>query len=171
MEANPEAGPQKGDVQTRWVELVVALLIVVAGLVVIQDSLRVGISWASDGPKAGYFPFYIGVILAISGAVIAVKAVMNWRALAGKTFVTRSQLKTVMQMLIPSIVYVTVIAFTGIYVASFIFIAGFMVWQGKYKWWLAIVIAFLICAGLFFMFEVWFLVPLPKGPLESWLGY
>lgn len=171
MEANPEAGPQKGDVQTRWVELVVALLIVVAGLVVIQDSLRVGISWASDGPKAGYFPFYIGVILAISGAVIAVKAVMNWRALADKTFVTRSQLKTVMQMLIPSIVYVTVIAFTGIYVASFIFIAGFMVWQGKYKWWLAIVIAFLICAGLFFMFEVWFLVPLPKGPLEAWLGY
>jgi len=171
MEANPEAGPQKGDVQTRWVELVVALLIVVAGLVVIQDSLRVGISWASDGPKAGYFPFYIGVILAISGAVIAVKAVMNWRALADKTFVTRSQLKTVMQMLIPSIVYVTVIAFTGIYVASFIFIAGFMVWQGKYKWWLAIIIAFLICAGLFFMFEVWFLVPLPKGPLEAWLGY
>jgi hypothetical protein len=171
MEANPETGPQKGDVQTRWVELVVALLIVVAGLVVIQDSLRVGISWASDGPKAGYFPFYIGVILAISGAVIAVKAVMNWRALAGKTFVTRSQLKTVMQMLIPSIVYVTVIAFTGIYVASFIFIAGFMVWQGKYKWWLAIVIAFLICAGLFFMFEVWFLVPLPKGPLEARLGY
>ena len=171
MESNPEAGPQKGDVQTRWVELVVALLIVVAGLVVIQDSLRVGISWASDGPKAGYFPFYIGVILAISGAVIAVKAVMNWRALADKTFVTRSQLKTVMQMLIPSIVYVTVIAFTGIYVASFVFIAGFMVWQGKYKWWLAIVIAFLICAGLFFMFEVWFLVPLPKGPLEAWLGY
>jgi putative tricarboxylic transport membrane protein len=171
MEANPETGPQKGDVQTRWVELVVALLIVVAGLVVIQDSLRVGISWASDGPKAGYFPFYIGVILAISGAVIAAKAVMNWRALADKTFVTRSQLKTVMQMLIPSIIYVTVIAFTGIYVASFVFIAGFMVWQGKYKWWLAIVIAFLICAGLFFMFEVWFLVPLPKGPLEAWLGY
>ena len=77
MEANPEAGPQKGDVQTRWVELVVALLIVVAGLVVIQDSLRVGIGWASDGPKEGYFPFHIGVILATSGAVIAAKAVMN----------------------------------------------------------------------------------------------
>jgi hypothetical protein len=24
---------------------------------------------------------------------------------------------------------------------------------------------------LFFMFERWFLVPLPKGPLEAWLGY
>jgi hypothetical protein len=46
-----------------------------------------------------------------------------------------------------------------------------MVWQGKYRWWVAAIIAIAICVGLFFMFEVWFLVPLPKGPLESWLGY
>jgi putative tricarboxylic transport membrane protein len=171
MESNHEAGVNKGDVETRWVELVVALLIVVAGLVVIQDSLRVGISWEAEGPRAGYFPFYIGVILAIAGAVIAGKTLRAWRVLAGRTFVTRSQLKPVMQMLIPSIVYVIVIAYTGIYVASFIFIAGFMVWQGKYKWWLAATIALVICVGLFYMFEVWFLVPLPKGPLEAWLGY
>jgi putative tricarboxylic transport membrane protein len=171
MEANPETGLQKGDVETRWAELVVALLIVVAGLVVIQDSLRVGIRWEAEGPRAGYFPFYIGVILSLAGAVIAVKTLRAWKALAGRAFVTRSQLKPVMQMLIPSIIYVIVIAFTGIYVASFIFIAGFMVWQGKYKWWLAAIIALAICAGLFFMFEVWFLVPLPKGPLEAWLGY
>lgn len=171
MEANHEAGVKKGDIQTRWAELGVALLIVIAGLVVIQDSLRVGIGWASDGPKAGYFPFYIGVILALAGGVIAAKAIRSWRAQASNVFVTRAQLKTVMQMLVPSIVYVITIAYIGIYVASFIFIAAFMVWQGKYKWWLAIIIAFLICAGLFFMFEVWFLVPLPKGPLEAWLGY
>ncbi|MEP7061059.1 MAG: tripartite tricarboxylate transporter TctB family protein [Betaproteobacteria bacterium] len=171
MEPNHAAGVNKGDVETRWMELVVALLIVVAGLVVIQDSLRVGIRWEAEGPRAGYFPFYIGVILSLAGAVIALKTLRAWKLLADRTFVTRSQLKPVMQMLIPSIIYVITIAYIGIYVASFIFIAGFMMWQGKYKWWLAALIALAICVGLFYMFEVWFLVPLPKGPLEAWLGY
>jgi hypothetical protein len=171
MEAQPQRVRAKGDVETRWVELVVALLIAVAGLVVIQDSLRVGINWAPEGPRPGYFPFYIGVILALAGLYIAVTTLMKWRAMAGRVFVTRAQLGPVMQMLIPAIIYVAVLPLTGIYVASAIFIGGFMVWQGKYRWWLAAIIAIAICVGLFYMFEVWFLVPLPKGPLESWLGY
>jgi divalent metal cation (Fe/Co/Zn/Cd) transporter len=171
MEAQPQQARAKGDVETRWAELVVALLIVVAGLIVIQDSLRVGINWAPEGPRPGYFPFYIGVILALAGLWIAVATLRKWRAMADRVFATRAQLVPVTQMLIPAIVYVAVLAYTGIYVASAIFIGGFMVWQGKYRWWVAALIAVTICVGLFFMFEVWFLVPLPKGPLESWLGY
>ncbi|HEV8501879.1 MAG TPA: tripartite tricarboxylate transporter TctB family protein [Casimicrobiaceae bacterium] len=171
MDAQPGDVRAKGDVETRWVELVVALLVVIGGLVVIQDSLRVGIRWEAEGPRAGYFPFYIGVILAIAGGTVAAGTLMRWKSLAGRVFVTRTQLGTVMQMLVPSIIYVIVLAYIGIYVASAIFIAAFMVWQGKYRWWVATLIAIAICVGLFFMFEVWFLVPLPKGPLESWLGY
>ena len=104
MQAEPDTGVKKGDLQTRWVEVVVAALIVVAGLVVIQDSLRVGISWGSDGPKAGYFPFYIGVILAIAGVTVVVQTVLRWRSLASKTFATRSEMKPVLQMLLPSVV-------------------------------------------------------------------
>ncbi|MFI5032423.1 MAG: tripartite tricarboxylate transporter TctB family protein [Reyranellales bacterium] len=171
MDPLPEAVRRKGDVETRWVELVVALLVVVGGLVVIQDSLRVGIGWETEGPRPGYFPFYIGVILAIAGLVIAGSTLKRWSALAGQLFVTREQLKPVLHMLLPAIAYVIALAYIGIYVASTIFIAAFMVWQGKYRWWVATLIALAICVGLFFMFEVWFLVPLPKGPLESWLGY
>jgi hypothetical protein len=160
MEQPSQQVRAKGDVETRWVELVVALLVVIAGLVVIQDSLRVGIAWAAEGPKPGYFPFYIGVT-----------TLMKWRAMAGRVFATRAQLVPVTQMLIPAIVYVVVLYFIGIYVASAIFIGAFMVWQGKYRWWIAALVAIAIVVALFFMFEVWFLVPLPKGPLESWLGY
>ena len=171
MQAEPDTGVKKGDLQTRWVEVVVAALIVVAGLVVIQDSLRVGISWGSDGPKAGYFPFYIGVILAIAGVTVVVQTVLRWRSLASKTFATRSEMKPVLQMLLPTVVYVVAIAFVGIYVASLVFIIGFMILQGKYRWWHAATIAIIVVVGLFMMFEIWFLVPLPKGPLEAWLGY
>lgn len=171
MESQTQQVRGKGDVETRWVELVVALLVVVGGLVVIQDSLRVGIAWAAEGPKPGYFPFYIGVILAIAGLYIAATTLMKWRAMAGRVFATRAQLVPVTQMLIPAIAYVVVLYYIGIYVASAIFIGAFMVWQGKYRWWVAALVAIAIVVALFFMFEVWFLVPLPKGPLESWLGY
>jgi len=51
-------------VRTRGPELAVAGFLFAIALLVITDSLRVGIGWADDGPRAGYFPFYIGLLLA-----------------------------------------------------------------------------------------------------------
>ncbi|MEO5764758.1 MAG: tripartite tricarboxylate transporter TctB family protein [Casimicrobiaceae bacterium] len=160
-----------GDVQTRWVELVVALLVVAGGIVVIVDALRVGIAWGEYGPKAGYFPFYIGCMLVASGGWIAARTLMAWGKLAGETFVTRAELRPVLQMLLPTVVYVIVIYFLGIYVASAIYIAGFMLWQGKFKWPITLATSLGVPIALFLLFEVWFLVPLPKGPFEQFIGY
>ena len=164
-------GEGRGDVPTRWVELVVALAIMAGGAVVVADSLRVGIAWAEDGPKAGYFPFFIGLILIVAGGLIAVQTLVAWRRRAGEVFVARAELKPVLAMLLPTIVYVAAIYFIGIYVASAIYIAGFMLWQGEFKWWAIAATALGVPLALFLLFEIWFLVPLPKGPLEAWLGY
>ena len=161
----------RGDIATRWVELIVALLFMLGGAVVIYDSLRVGITWAEDGPKAGYFPFYIGCVLAAAGAFVVAHTLLTWRRLAGKTFVTRDALKPVFLMLLPTIGYVILIAWLGLYVASFIYIGGFMLWQGKYGWLPALGVSAGLPIVLFLVFELWFLVPLPKGPLERWLGF
>jgi hypothetical protein len=56
-------------------------------------------------------------------------------------------------------------------VASLIFIAAFMVWQGKYSYFKSIVVGSGISAALFVLFEVWFMLPLPKGFIHTWLGY
>ena len=161
----------QGDVPTRWVELVVALLVVAGGAVVVVDSLRVGIAWGDDGPKAGYFPFFIGLILILAGGLIAVQALLAWRRRADEVFVTRAELKPVMAMLLPTIAYVAAIYLIGIYVASAIYIAAFMRWQGSFKWWTTAAASLGVPIALFLLFEIWFLVPLPKGPLEAWLGY
>src|SRR6476660_5956177 len=100
--AGPEVGA-RGDIATRWVELVVALLFVLAGAIAIVDSLRVGITWAEDGPRAGYFPFYIGCLLALAGGIVAVQTLLRWQKLAGDSFVSRERLKPVFLMLFPSI--------------------------------------------------------------------
>ena len=143
------------------------------GAVVIWDSWRLGAKWGSDGPEAGYFPFYIGLILCIS-------SVINfWSALKNKTgdsFVNASSLKMIMSVMIPTIIYVGLIGGAGpvpglgIYVASAIFIALFMKWLGKYAWPMTISVSVGVPVVFFLLFEVWFKVPLPKGPLEAALG-
>jgi len=153
------------------VEIVVALLFIVAAAVVITDSVRVGTTWGPDGPRAGYFPFYIGCILAITGAGIVVQALRHWKTLSAETFVRHDELKPVLTMLWPTVVYVALIVLIGLYVASAIYIGTFMLWQGKYKWPATLAVSLGVPIATFLMFEIWFLVPLPKGPLEHLLGY
>jgi len=164
-------GNARGDIATRWAELVVAALIAGGGLVVVIDSVRVGITWADDGPRAGYFPFFIGCLLMIAGGVIAVETLLKWKKLAGVTFVTTERLKPVLLMLLPTIGYVILIAWLGIYVASLVYVGAFMRWQGKYSWVKTFAVAVGLPIVLFAIFELWFLVPLPKGPVERLLGF
>lgn len=148
-------------------ECVVAAIIVAGGVLVMFDSLRLGHRWAGDGPQAGYFPFYIGVTLCVAGIVNMLRAL---RAPYSRTFVTRNQGKLVLLVLIPLAIYVALIALLGIYVASTLYIAVFMTWLGKYRWAKTAMISLGVSLAFFLMFEVWFKVPLIKGPLETALG-
>jgi len=157
-------------ISNRTMELVVAGLFIVASILVMYDNWRIGARWGEDGPQAGYFPFYIGVILFIASTVTFI---LNFVARSGASsnFVDRSQLKQVLQVFVPTVLFVILIGFLGIYVAAAIFITFFMWWLGKYPIYKIAPIALLVPLFLFLMFEIWFLVPLPKGPLETALGY
>lgn len=156
-------------VSTRVMELVVSAGFMAAAAVVMWDNARTGIGWGSEGPQAGYFPFYIGVIMF---AASAVTFVLNLPARGPSgNFVDRSQLSLVLKVLVPTVAYVGLIGFLGIFVASAIFIAFFMAWLGRYPVHKIAPVAILVPIALFVMFEVWFRVPLPKGPLEAALGY
>jgi hypothetical protein len=75
-----------------------------------------------------------------------------------------------MSVVIPTTIYVLVIPYTGMYLASFVLIAGFMIWLGRYSALFSLGIAVAVVVGIYLTFERWFLVPLPKGPIEMWLG-
>jgi hypothetical protein len=154
----------------RGPELGVALLLLAIALLVIGDSLRTGIGWADDGPKAGYFPFYIGLLLLGASGFIAVSTLLKWRQLT-KPFVMREEFKGVLAVLSPTLVYVAVLAWTGIYLASVLLIAYFMRRHGKYGWRSSAVVSIGVMLVFFLVFERWFLVPLPKGPIEAALGF
>ena len=166
-----EDGASGAGLTTRWVELVFALLLVLGAAVVIYDSVRIGAQWGSDGPQSGYFPWLVGMSILLSGVWIVAGTLWRWKRMEGVVFVTWARLVPVLSMLLPSMAFVAAIYFIGLYEAAALFIAGFMVWQGKYRWLATLSVALGVPIALFLLFEVWFLVPLPKGPLEHLLGY
>lgn len=165
-----ETDKSEHTVSIRTMDVVVALLFMALAVLVMIDSWRVGARWASDGPQAGYFPFYVGLIMFIASlGTLATNIFTKTPNLAN--FVDREQFGSVLKVLVPTIVYVVFINFVGIYLASMVFIAFFMWWLGKYKLPIIVPVAIGVPLVLFVMFEVWFLVPLPKGPIEAALGY
>jgi hypothetical protein len=157
-------------VATRTMELIVAGIFMALAVLVMVDNWRIGARWADDGPQAGYFPFRIGAIMFVASAATFIITIRAASA-APSSFVDRSQLKQVLQVLVPTAVFVASIGVLGIYLAAGLFITFFMWWLGKYPIYKILPIAVAIPVVLFMMFEVWFLVPLPKGPIETALGY
>jgi putative tricarboxylic transport membrane protein len=151
-------------------EAIVAVAIFLVGVVMMMDGQRIGIGWASDGPMPGYFPFRTGAIICISSVVVFLRAFFG-KDRNDELFVSWDRFKLVLCVLIPAILYVLVTQFIGIYVASALFIGGFMRAMAKFSWPKVILVSIGISVMLFWMFEIQFMVPLPKGPLESLLGY
>ena len=151
-------------------ELAVAALFFVFGAIVVYDSVRLGFGWQEvHGPRPGYFPFYIGLIICVSAVVNGARALMV-PAEKSKAFVQIGQLKLVLAVLIPTAIYAAAVTWIGIYVSSILFVGFFMRWLGKYPWWKVLAVSLAAAVAFYLIFEIWFKVPLPKGPVESWLG-
>ena len=159
-----------GLVSTRAVDIVVALIMVGIGALVMIDSLRLGAGWAEDGPQSGYFPFYIGLIIVVVSLGTVAVAVFG-RKKNRDAFVHSVQLRHVLRVFAPTVAFIALVGVIGIYVASAFFIGASMRWLGRFRWRTIVIVSVAVPVALFLLFEIWFLVPLPKGPLEDFLGY
>jgi hypothetical protein len=154
----------------RTVDVVVSLALLALALVLGYDNWRTGASWDSTGPQPGYFPFYLSVVLGLA-SLYGIGAAFLSRKEARETFVTRAQLRRVMAVFVPTLLFCLATQFLGLYVASFLLIAGFMRWVGKIALWKSLLTAFLFSALMFVTFDLVFDVIMPKGPLEAAFGY
>jgi putative tricarboxylic transport membrane protein len=162
-------GARGGGPSHRSVEIGVALFTAVFALVVVAGSVQAGVGWGAEGPKAGFFPFYLGLVI-LGSSIINFGAVISQRS-GDRLFAEWGQLSQVMAMLVPTAIYVALVPWIGIYVASVLLIAVFMRWLGRYGWGMIAAVAVGVPVVTFVIFEKWFLVPLPKGPIEEYLGF
>jgi putative tricarboxylic transport membrane protein len=164
---------EQGDrplIDHRPVETITLGVILAFALLMAWDNWRTGIRWESTGPQAGYFPFYVSMILACACIYGIAGEVIRWKKPAGQ-FVSRQQFRRVLQVFIPTLLFVPVTQWLGLYVASFALIAGFMYWIGRIKPWISILTGYLFSMIMFVVFEIAFDVIMPKGPLERLFGY
>jgi hypothetical protein len=152
-----------------WIaDVVTASLLLALGALVIGSSVRMGIGWGSDGPESGFVPFWLATVLIGCSAFTVVRA--SRRRGAG-AFVRREQLVRVLQVLLPAAAMVAATPYLGIYVAGAMYMAAYMRFGGRFSWAASLALPLAFTLVMFLVFERWFLVPLPKGPLEAWLGY
>jgi hypothetical protein len=154
----------------RTVEIVVYVMLVALALLLGFDNWRSGAGWAKDGPQSGYLPFYLCVIL---GSAALYGLIVAWlkRSEVAETFVNRDQLRRVMQVFVPTFLFCLAMQWLGLYVASFLLVAGFMVIIGRIALWKSVLTSFLFALSMFLTFEVAFDVLMPKGPIEALFGY
>lgn len=162
------AGASPAAITKRSAELIVGVFLLAFGLLAIVSNYQLGAGWGDEGPEAGYFPLRMGVAVFIASIVVIVQAI---RRNDRSAFVERAQLKLVLTVLLPLMVYIAAVQFIGIYVASALFIGIFMVLVGRFSWWRSAAVGVGMMAAFFWIFEALFMVPLPKGPLERLFGY
>jgi len=154
----------------RSVDVLVSLLLMALAATLGYDNWRTGIAWDSTGPEPGYFPFYLSVILGLASLYGLAVAYLS-RQEAAETFVTRAQAKRVMAVFVPTLLFCLATQFLGLYVASFLLIAGFMRFVGRIALWKSLLTALVFTAAMFVTFDIAFDVIMPKGPLEAAFGY
>src|SRR5215470_1640225 len=169
-ESEPATGDAHAVVGTRSVNIVVYLMLLAFAALLGFDNWRTGTSWEADGPQAGYFPFYLSVLLG-AACLYGLVYKLLIEAGPGETFVTGEQFRRVMQVFVPTLLFCLFIQWLGLYVASFLLIAGFMWIVGRIALWKSMLTAFLFAIIMFVTFDVAFDVIMPKGPLEAALGY
>jgi hypothetical protein len=158
----------------RVLNLSTAALLMLLSAIVIYDALRLGIGWGSEGPQSGFFPFWLAAILAAVSLLISVH---SWRSRSEVPFVTGERLIPVLKVLGPLAGFIVVTdppgpwSGLGLYVSAGLYLGFYMRWVGRHHWGTVVALATAIPVLTFVIFETWFLVPMPKGPVETWLGY
>jgi putative tricarboxylic transport membrane protein len=151
------------------VEAATYVALLALALLLGYDNWRSGMGWAKDGPQSGYMPFYLCVILA-GASLWGLAHVFRRRKETATTFVTRDQLRRVTQVFVPTLLFCAAMQWLGLYVASFLLVAGFMRFIGRIAWWKALLTSFLFAFAMFATFDMAFDVIMPKGPIEALFG-
>jgi hypothetical protein len=170
--ATDNEDPLSGVATNRTMNIVVAAILMAVAMVVMIASYRLGAGWSTDvGPESGYFPFYVALFMFIASTVTLLQHLAKPRSETGGSFIARHELVMVLQVLVPMLIFVILSIYIGIYISMVLFIGFFMIWLGKYSLLKTLPVVIAVPVILFVVFEIWFLVPLPKGPVEAWLGY
>lgn len=144
-------------------EIVVALALLAVAAVVLVQAVRLGPGWGEAGPRAGFFPFWLGVILGLSSLWILAQAMRAPGGDRARPFFPAGAPRLVLTVFLPMVGVVALFEIVGFYVAAVLYLLGYIRLTGRQRWPFTLAVSVLFPLLTFFVFERWFLIPLPKG--------
>jgi hypothetical protein len=146
-------------------EILCALTLLAVAGIGVTEAVRLGSGWGPSGPRSGFFPFWLSVILGLSSLGILVNAVRMNPAFhdAKAAFVSWKQLKPILAVFVPMAGAVLLFELLGFYLTAALYLAFSMRWMGRHSWLLVFTVSLLFPVATFFLLERWFLIPMPKG--------
>jgi hypothetical protein len=154
----------------RKADIVFALCLLVLAILVAWESLKLDIGWGLNGPEGGFFPFWLAVGLGICCLVILAQALGNHSPDSWKPLVTPGGWAPILKVALPATAMVALTEMIGLYLAAALYIGFYMRWIGRHHWLLVFAVSIVVPLGSYFLFDKWFLIPMPKGWWGERLG-
>ena len=150
----------------------VAVIILAIGAVVGFDAVRLGYGWGMEGPRAGFFPFILALII-VGGCMFSIWQAIQGKgtAKANKPLIPREAVKPVLVVFIPAILMVALTEIVGLYIAAIIYLTAYIRWVGRFSWLTTVLIGILVPVSFYIVFDKIFLIPMPQGMFGARLGF
>lgn len=155
----------------RRAETTCAIILLLLAGVVAREAIRLDIGWGDIGPKGGFFPFWLAVLLALSSLKILVSSLIGQSRDDTKPFINLNQLRLVLTVLLPIVLIVPSITVAGFYLTAFLYLFFYIRLTGKKPWFVVVSISVFFPVAIYLIFEKWFLILLPKGMVEAYLPF
>jgi len=154
----------------RKAEIITSSILLLLSALVVYEAFRLGFGWGLEGPQPGFFIFWLGLGLAFCALTTIGQVLFDGSILRGQRFIAGGAGSEVLKVLLPMFGAILLMEFFGFYLASAVYLAFFMRWVGSFSWRAVLLVASLFASSHYLVFEKIFLVPLPKGILEPYIG-
>ena len=144
------------------VEIGVAAVMALLGVIAVIGSLQVGIGWGAEGPKSGFFPFWISAVLFLLGLCLLFQA-LTLRPSTGRQ--DSGRIAKVAALLVVMATYTFLLDLLGYPLCTFLLVLFMLRATEPQRWTVALSMAAITAVGSYVVFAIWLSVPLPRGPL------
>ena len=149
--------------EIRQADVGFALLLLVLAVLVAVGALQLDIGWGMNGPKGGFFPFWLAVGLGVCCLVILAQALRSTSPTSRQALIRPGGWVPLLKVAGPATALVALTEIIGLYLAAALYIGFYMRWIGKHHWLLVLAVSIGVPLSSYLIFDKWFLIPMPRG--------
>jgi hypothetical protein len=146
----------------RQVEIGAVVVFLLLGALVLLDTIRLGPGWGESGPQPGFFPFVMTILLVL-GTLGVIYVELYRQSDTRPFFEVSEEVADLLKVGIPIVIVAFVIRWLGLYAGAGLYIAFFMAWYGKFRWYSALAGGIILPVVLWLVLREGFNISMPMS--------